>query len=372
MKMHMSRQILLLVLAPLGAAIAGTAAPDDSPGFCSAGPTLPFYAYALHGGNQLAVFHGPDYPDYFATFGLVNLESPGNVLMESAGTLRLSRNNACTFDDLAAVEDSPLVLVAAPDGGAYGFALNGTGFYEIAPDGSPFVVTKRRTPAAGIVGVGVDPANSRHVYLGNSDGQLYQSLDGGANWSRLGNPPALGAFGYRFAFDPHDPAHAIFGAATFGGWVTFDSGTSWTPMGGLSETGGPANGFNAVFSPVDGDVAWVMALDIDQANMGDPSGGRHFYLSNDGGRHFTPVVDQSPDVTLTNGPEMTPHPRLPQRIAWVFGSSFSGLDIYQYDAELGQLKKRHYPGLLARTVAYARGDPGNLLIGLEGGIPFAR
>jgi hypothetical protein len=113
MKMHMSRQILLLALAPIGAAIAGTAAPDDSPGFCSAGPTLPFYAYALHGGNQLAVFHGPDYPDYFATFGLVNLESPGNVLMENAGTLRLSRNNACTFDDLAAVEDSPLVLVAA-------------------------------------------------------------------------------------------------------------------------------------------------------------------------------------------------------------------------------------------------------------------
>ena len=34
---------------------------------------------------------------------------------------------------------------------------------------------------------------------------MYQSTDGGANWSRLGNPPALGAFGYRFAFDPHDP-----------------------------------------------------------------------------------------------------------------------------------------------------------------------
>jgi len=371
MKMHMSRQILLLALAPIGAAIA-TAAPNDAPGFCSAGPTLSFYAYALHGGNQLAVFHGPDYPDYYATFGLINLESPGEVLMENAGTLRLSRDNACTFADLAAVEDSPLVLVAAPGGGAYGFALNGTGFYEIAPDGSTFVVTKRLTPAAGIVGVGVDPANARHVYIGNSDGQMHQSLDGGANWSRLGNPPALGAFGYRFAFDPHDPAHAIFGAATFGGWVTFDGGTSWTPMGGLSETGGPVNGFNAVFSPVDGDVAWVMGLDIDQANNGDPSGGRHFYLSNDGGRQFTPVVDQSPDVTLTNGPEMTPHPRLPQRIAWVFGSTFSGLDIYQYDAELGQLKKRHYSGLLARTVAYASGDPSNLLIGLEGGIPFAR
>jgi len=361
----------LLALAPVGAALAGPGPQDDAVIAACPGPSLPFYAFAAHGGDQLARYHGPDWPEYYATFGLVNLDAPGYVLMENAGTLRLSRDRGCTFEDLAPVQDSPLWLTTAPGGGAYGFAVNGTGFYDIAPDGSTFVVTKRRTPAAGILGVGVDPANPRHVYLGNSDGQLYQSMDGGASWSPLGNPPALNAFGYRFAFDPHDPRHAIFGALTFGGWVTFDAGRTWTPLGGLSQTGGPVNGFNAVFSPNDGNVAWVMALDIDQADNGDPSGGRHFYLSNDGGRHFTPVVDQSPDVTITNGPEMTPHPFLSQRIAWVFGSSFSGLDIYQYDAELGQLKKRHYSGLLARTVTYAAGNPRNMLVGLEGGLPFA-
>ena len=70
---------------------------------------------------------------------------------------------------------------------------------------------------------------------------------------------------------------------------------------------------------------------------------------------------------------MTPHPRLPQRIAvGVRVELPRAVDIYQFDAELGQLKKRHHPGPLARTVAYASGDPRNLLIGLEGGIPFAR
>ena len=73
------------------------------------------------------------------------------ALMENAGTLRLSRDRGCTFEDLADVSaDSPLWLAAAPGGGAYGFALNGTGFYEIAPDGDTFVVTKRRTPATSL------------------------------------------------------------------------------------------------------------------------------------------------------------------------------------------------------------------------------
>ena len=370
--MNPSRTILLLALAPIGAALAAPAPHDTAaPMSCPDGPSLPFYAYAVRGGEQLAVYHGPDYPDYYATFGLVNLDASNYVLMENAGTLRLSRDRGCSFEDLAPVEDSPLWLAAAPGGGAYGFALNATGFYEIAPDGSTFVVTKQRTPAAGILGVGVDPANPRHVYIGDSAGQMHHSPDGGVNWSRLGVPPALNVFGYRVAFDPHDPLHAIFGALSYGGWVTFDGGTTWNPMNGLSETNGPVNTFNAVFSPVDGNIAWVMALDIDQADNGDPSGGRHFYLSTDAGRTFTPVVDQSADVTITNGPEITPHPDRWQRFAWVFGSSFSGLEIYQYDAETGGLKHKHFNGLLARSAVYAKGNPRNMIIGLEGGIPFA-
>ena len=132
------------------------------------------------------------------------------------------------------------------------------------------------------------------------------------------------------------------------------------------------NLFNAAFSPVDGNAAWVMALDIDQANAGDPSGGRHFYLSEDGGRSFTPVVDESPDVTLTNGPEITPHPRRPLRIARMFGSSFSGLDIYQYDAGSGELKKNHYPGLLARTASMRASTRATCLSVSKAASPWAR
>src|SRR5678809_686078 len=163
-KMHALRGFLLLALAPVGAALAGPAPQDDAVIAACPGPSLPFYAFAAHGGDQLARYHGPDWPEYYATFGLVNLDAPGYVLMENAGTLRLSRDRGCTFEDLAPVQDSPLWLTTAPGGGAYGFAVNGTGFYDIAPDGSTFVVTKRRTPAAGILGVGVDPANPRHVY----------------------------------------------------------------------------------------------------------------------------------------------------------------------------------------------------------------
>lgn len=349
------------------AATAAAAGSAGLPQTCS-GPSLPFYAYAVRGGERLAVYHGPDFPDYYATFGLVNLALRGHVLMENAGTLRLSRDFACTWEDLAAIpaEHVPLHLVAAPGGAAYGFTLNGSGFYEITTDGTRFTVTSHRAPTGNLLGVGVDPADARHVHAGGADGQIQESRDGGATWVRHGTPPGPVDLAYRFAFDPADPRHAIFGAASVGGWVTFDEGASWSPIEGLSATDGPVNLFNAVFSPADGNVAWAMALDIDQAD----SGGRHFYLSQDGGRTFTPEVDESPDVTITNGPEITPHPRRPLRFAWVFGSSFSGLDIYQYDAQSGRLNKNHYPGLLARTAAYGSVDARNLIIGLEGGIPF--
>jgi hypothetical protein len=370
--MHAARPVLLvlLALAGSGTALAGTAGARGEPALQCTGPSLPFYAYAPDGGDRIAIYRGPDHPEYYATFGLVYLQLDGAVLMENAGTLRLSRDSACTWEELHTVApgDSPLHLVAAPGGGAYGFTLNGQGFYEIATDGTDFTVTKRRTPAPALMGVGVDPGDARHVYIGGSDGQIHHSFDGGETWTRLGTPPAQTSLAYRFAFDPHDPSHAIFGVVSEGGWVTFDAGASWTPIAGLSATGGPVNLFNAVFSPVDGNVAWAMALDIDQADNGHPSGGRHFYLSLDGGRTFVPVVDDSAEITITNGPEITPHPRLPLRFAWVFGSTFSGLEIYQYDAVYDAIKHRHFPGLLARSVAYAPKNPRNLLIGLEGGL----
>src|SRR5262245_50104662 len=133
--MHPSRTILLLALAPVGASLAAPApAPAPAALTACAGPSQPFYAYAVDGGDRLARYRGPDWPSYYATFGLVNLEGTNYVLMENAGTLRLSRDRGCTFEDLAPVDDSPLWLTAAPGGGAYGFYLNGTGFYEIAPD----------------------------------------------------------------------------------------------------------------------------------------------------------------------------------------------------------------------------------------------
>jgi hypothetical protein len=357
--MNPVRTILILAILPL---VAPAASAADGPAEC-AEPSLPFYAYAKRGGNQLLRYRGPDHPGYYATFGLINLDLAGAILMENAGTARLSRDGGCTFEDVAAIDfgDTPLHLVAAPGGGAYGFTLNGSGFYAIETDGTSFTVTKRRGPAPNILGVGVAPGDARHVYAGGTDGQIHHSIDGGVTWAPIGSPPARVDLAYRFAFDPNDPGHAIFGVVSEGGWVTFDAGRSWTPIAGLSETGGPVNLFNAAFSPVDGNVAWIMALDVDQ-----PSG-RHFYLSEDGGLTVRPVVDESADVTITNGPEITPHPRQRLRMAWVFGSSFSGLDIYQYDGQIDALKHRHHPNLLARSALYASRDPRNLIIGLEGG-----
>lgn len=326
----------------------------------------PFLAFALNG-DRILTWQGARYPNYFVTMGLKNLDIPGFMLMESGGYLIASKDEGCSWSIVATLggNEWPLNIAPGPGGNAYAFGVNRDTLYRVDYDSLNFHATSLRSPASNILGLGADPDNASHVRLSSSSGQMYDSIDGGMSWNPVGVPPPAGALTYRMGFDPNNLDHALFGAARDGGWVTFDGGQHWASCIGLSETNGPANLFNAVISPVNSDYVWVMAIDLDQADAGHPSGGKHFYLSTDGGQTFEPKVDNGANVTITNGPEMTCHPTRPTTLAWAWGSRFSGMYVYQYDAQLDRLKSAFKAGYIARTVEYYRPDPRHLYVGLE-------
>jgi photosystem II stability/assembly factor-like uncharacterized protein len=77
-----------------------------------------------------------------------------------------------------------------------------------------------------------DPADHAHLYLGAANGWIYQSRDGGKNWTRLarvGNRDDLVIDS--ILADPSDPKHLVVGAWALddgGVYSSSDGGVSWT------------------------------------------------------------------------------------------------------------------------------------------------
>jgi hypothetical protein len=158
----------------------------------------------------------------------------------------------------------------------------------------------------------------------------------------------------------------VVGTMVGGAYVTTDAGRSWTKATGTSATGGNSNIFNVVISPVSSDVVWAEGIDLDESAKNVPSEGRHIFQSHDGGFTFTPVVDKSADVVLTNGPTMAAHPTDANVLYFVFGTSFGGYgtDLYRFDGMNGQVTKTHnaYHGIDA--FAFNPAVPSVMYLGL--------
>jgi len=277
------------------------------------------------------------------TEGVVALDTANNLLATVGSALYRSTDAGCRWTLVSNLSRSSgsalLTLTAAPGGRAYVWSLNGSPLYRV--DGH--TVTTLRSPVTSVMGFGTDPAAGDHARLVDSNGQIWESNDAGATWSPLGIAPVSGAFAYRAAFDPQSLGHIAVGTMSSGVFVTTDGGNSWSQATGTSSTGGSSNIFNLVISPANGNVVWAEGIDLAENLNNVPSEGRHVFRSVDGGFTFTPVVDQSADVTLINGPTMAAHPTSANVLYFTFGSSFGGYgtDLYRYDAATGLVTKTH-------------------------------
>ncbi|MEU6714480.1 hypothetical protein ABZ897_23680 [Nonomuraea sp. NPDC046802] len=272
------------------------------------------------------------------TTGLVALDRPNQLLSLSNNLLSKSNDSGCTWTPVSKVTGSHVELVAARGNRAYAWDREGT-LALATPEG----VTPLTSPAGEMVGLGTDRFRGDHLRVADGDGQLYDSKDGGRTWRRTGAPAWPQSdllMVYTAAFDPYDLNHVILGGSNTGARVTHDGGRTWTAPKGLSDR---VNVFSAKISPAAPNVVYAMGLNLKETGTGVPSDGRHIYRSSDGGRRFTPVVDQGDGITLANGPLLAPHPTDPAVLYFEFGTGWSGLgtDIYRYDARRNRVTSQH-------------------------------
>jgi hypothetical protein len=285
------------------------------------------------------------------TYGLATLDTPDTVMAWHKDDLLLSSDAGCSWRVVATMTGwaFPPRLTAARGGRVYAWADNREFLARWDARGA------KQLKAPPFVGLEADPKDGDHVRAGSYDGSMWESRDAGETWTANGFAPATNV--YRFAFDPNNLDHVIAGVVVDGARVSFDGGHVWATPSGLPAR---ANVFNAVISPVDGNVVWAMAIDLANST-------RHIYLSRDGGLTFTRVIDAGPDVTLVNGPIMAAHPANPNVLYFVFGSSFQGYgtDLYRYDAFTGSLTKTHSDHHDINAIAFDRRDPHLMYLGLE-------
>ncbi len=331
--------------------------------------STPYMTFAFRGGQYFAPYNGQPDPNYYATFGLRNLSTPGEMVMESGGTIFHSPDEGCSWNtvyELQGNETWPLWIEPGADGHAFGFSLNYTTLFALQNTGNGMNASSLKVPVSNIMGLGTDPSNANHVRIAGKDGQIWDSTNGGVNWNTVGVAPNKGKSATRVSFDPNDLDHVVYMTITDGAFVTFDGGRNWTSSNGLTKTNGPRNAFNAVVSPIDSRLVWCMSIDLDEADSGHRSGGKHIYASIDGGRTFFPRADNNENgIVITNGPELTAHPTDLRKVAWVASNRFTGLDVYELNGKNRQVKQHHNDNLGGRCVEYYLPNPKHMLIGLE-------
>lgn len=291
------------------------------------------------------------------TFGLVALGQPGAMLAASGGEILASSDAGCSWASVGEIAGGTPVLRAAGDARAYGFVDNASGLLRVDDE----VVTPLVSPAQNIVGLGVDPTDPDHVRIGDSQGQLWDSTDAGANWTAQGIAVGADLLVYRAVFDPTDLEHALFGVAVQGAWVTTDGGTQWAQSSGFGP--GNANVFNLSVSSVQPSLVWAQGYDL--SNLDDASA-RHVFRSEDGGLSFASVVDAD-EAILYNGNHLFPHPEDPDILYFVFGGNFQnyGTDVFRYDHGAQEVTLTHNPWHDVAALTFLPGDPSVMYFGLS-------
>tara|TARA_R100000935_G_scaffold42923_1_gene65192 strand:+ start:12445 stop:14937 length:2493 start_codon:yes stop_codon:yes gene_type:complete len=167
-------------------------------------------------------------------------------------------------------------------------------------------------PGVGrITGIAIDQANEDHIIIGANTGGVWKTLDGGQNWSPLGDT-FTNLRVYAVTIDPVDSNTYYFGSSSGLIFKSTDGGGTWTQLADMSNSLinkiiiNPDNtnsmfacSENAgIFRSTDGGNSWTNtgidgnAYDV-EFKPGDTNtvyaSGTGFHVSTDGGASFTTV-----------------------------------------------------------------------------------
>ncbi len=351
-------------------------------GSACGGHATAYLTTTLDFGHTFVPYLGQTPTGVFLGRGLAALDDMGTLVMHADNQIKVSRDDGCNWGAVGGAINGVYRVAAGSSGYAYVWKETGPGIAihqvrDTLPGAgggpvllAPWTVVSFDGPVSPLRGLGVDPANPLHVRTAGNSGQLYESFNGGQTWLPIGLEPGIDSLGYVIKFNPHDFDHAIYGRALTGGFVTFDAGQTWTQATGLSASGtGDFNLFNVVFAGPNGDVVYAGGVDFEQAINGHPTGGRHLFVSTDGGLSYMTILDQGTGgVLLQNSPEMLADPDDPNILRFVFtlSPSLGGTIFYTYDLSTGGLEIRQDPNVgIIRGMYRSRVTPCAIHLTLE-------
>ncbi|TDW87243.1 sortilin (neurotensin receptor 3) [Kribbella pratensis] len=279
------------------------------------------------------------------------LQEPNTLIGIGRQTIQRSSDAGCSWqlldktpDDLSTYDVQP-----GPGDSAYVYSVNDQPIHRV--HGSQVTTVLGPVAGGGLAALDARPGRLRAVA---GDGQLYDSIDDGTSWQRVGGPAAPDLFLYDAVVDPRNPDHVVAGVMSDGVYVTFDGGRTWTRSRPVERV----NAFSLAMSPADPSKVWMEGYDRDRST-------RFIWESTDGGQKFREVLDQS-RADLVNGNKMWASPVDPDLLYFSYGTSFMnfGADLYRFVPSTGALTKNHNTFDGIPSLAFNPANPKILYLGL--------
>ena len=279
------------------------------------------------------------------------LQEPNTLIGIGRQTIQRSSDAGCSWqlldktpDDLSTYDVQP-----GPGDSAYVYSVNDQPIHRV--HGSQVTTVLGPVAGGGLAALDARPGRLRAVA---GDGQLYDSIDDGTSWQRVGGPAAPDLFLYDAVVDPRNPDHVVAGVMSDGVYVTFDGGRTWTRSRPVERV----NAFSLAMSPADPSKVWMEGYDRDRST-------RFIWESTDGGQKFREVLDQS-RADLVNGNKMWASPVDPDLLYFSYGTSFMnfGADLYRFVPSTGALTKNHNKFDGIPSLAFHPSNPKILYLGL--------
>jgi len=165
--------------------------------------------------------------------------------------------------------------------------------------------------AGRVVAVAGVPGDSTTFYFGGVDGGVWQTTDSGMVWKPISDGAKMASVG-AMALAPSDPKVIYVGmgesdirsslSSGDGVYRSVDAGRSWQHVG-LEDTRQISR---IVVDPENANVVYVGAL----GHVYGPNPERGVYKSTDGGEHWTKVLDQGPEIGVSDLAICTSNPNL--------------------------------------------------------------
>ncbi len=162
--------------------------------------------------------------------------------------------------------------------------------------------------AVAVAGV---PGDSTTFYFGAVNGGVWKTTDAGTVWTPVFDKQPIGSIG-AIAVAPSDPKIIYAGTGESdirsdlssgnGAYKSTDGGSTWTHIG-LEETRQISR---IVIDPQNADIVYVGAL----GHAYGPNEQRGVFKSVDGGAHWTKVLDQGPDIGISDLAICSSNPQL--------------------------------------------------------------